>query len=248
MAGHSKWANIKHRKGAADKKRSALFSKLVKEIYVAAKVGGDNPDANPRLRVAIQNAKGQSVPKDNIERAINKAAGNTGENFEDLVYEGYGAGAVGIIIECTTDNVNRTVANLRSYFTKSGGNLATNGSLSFIFDQKGVFEFDLPEGSDEDELTLELIDGGADEVEIEDNFATVSCIREDYGNLSNKLEELNIEPKKAGLQYIPHIFKEITTDDATQLVKLLDNLDEDDDVKSFYHNIEFSEEIAEILN
>lgn len=248
MAGHSKWANIKHRKGAADKKRSALFSKLVKEIYVAAKVGGDNPDANPRLRLAIQNAKGQSVPKDNIERAINKASGNTGENFEDHLYEGYGAGGVGIVIEATTDNINRTVANLRSYFTKSGGNLATNGSLSFIFDQKGVFEFDLPEDTDQDDLTLELIDGGADEVEIEDSFASVSCIREDYGNLSKKLEELGIELKKSGLQYVPHIFKEVSAEDAQKLAKLLDNLDEDDDVKSFYHNIEFSEEIADILN
>ncbi len=248
MAGHSKWANIKHRKGAADKKRSTLFTKLVKEIYVAAKIGDANPESNPRLRVAIQNAKGQSVPKDNIERAINKAAGNTGENFEDHMYEAYGAGGIGIVIECTTDNINRTVANLRTYLTKTGGNLATNGSLSFIFDQKGIFEFNPHEGVDEDTLTLELIDAGADEVEIEDNFVSVSCIREDYGNLSNKLETLKIEPKKAGLQYIPKIFKEINTDDAKKMAKLLENLEDDDDVKSFYHNIEFSEEIAEILN
>ena len=248
MAGHSKWANIKHRKGAADKRRSTLFTKLVKEIYVAAKIGDANPDSNPRLRVAIQNAKGQSVPKDNIERAINKAAGNTGENFEDLVYEAYGIGGVGIIIECTTDNINRTVANLRTYLTKTGGSLATNGSLSFIFEQKGVFEFELPEGTDEDEITLELIDGGADEVEIDGNFASVSCVREDYGQLSKKLEELGITPQKSGLQYVPSIFKEINADDAKKLAKLIDNLDNDDDVKSFYHNVEFSEEIADILN
>lgn len=126
--------------------------------------------------------------------------------------------------------------------------MANNGSLSFIFDQKGVFEFDMPEGMDEDDLTLELIDGGADEVEVDENFVSASCAREDYGNLSSKLEELGIEPKKSGLQYVPSIFKEINADDAKKLAKLIDNLDEDDDIKSFYHNVEYSEEIADILN
>ena len=248
MAGHSKWANIKHRKGAADKRRSTLFTKLVKEIYVAAKIGGTTPESNPRLRAAIQNAKGQSVPKDNIERAINKASGATGENFEDILYEGYGPAGVGVIIECTTDNINRTVANLRSYFTKSGGSMANNGSLSFIFDHKGVFEFETPEGTDQDELTLELIDGGADEVEFEGTFASATCAREDFGGLSKKIEEMGITPQKSGLQYVPNMFKQISVDDAKKLAKLIDNLENDDDVKSFYHNVEFSEEIAEILN
>lgn len=248
MAGHSRWANIKHKKGAADKRRSTLFTKLVKEIYVAAKVGGPNPDSNPRLRLAIQNARGQSVPKDNIDRAINKASGAGGESFTDVMYEAYGPGNVGLIIECTTDNLNRTIANLRTYLTKTGGSLANNGSLNFVFEQKGVFEFTKPEGSDMDELTLELIDGGADEVEEEDGFISATCAREDFGSLSKKLDELGITPEKSGLQYVPKIFKQVSSEDAAKLAKLLDNLHNDDDVKVFYHNVEFSEELAEILN
>ncbi len=248
MAGHSRWANIKHKKGAADKRRSALFTKLVKEIYVAAKVGGPNPDSNPRLRLAMQNARGQSVPSDNINRAINKASGAGGESFSDVMYEAYGPGNVGIIIECTTDNLNRTIANLRTYFNKVDGSLATNGSLNFVFSNKGVFELTLPENTDTDSLTLELIDGGADDVEIEDTFVSASCAREDFGTVSKKLDELGIVPQKSGLQYVPQIFKQISKEDAVKLAKLIDNLDADDDVKTFYHNVEFSEEIAEILN
>jgi YebC/PmpR family DNA-binding regulatory protein len=248
MAGHSRWANIKHKKGASDKRRSALFTKLVKEIYVAAKVGGTNPDSNPRLKMAMLNARGQSVPKDNIDRAISKAGGTGGESFSDVLYEAYGPGNVGIIIECTTDNLNRTIANLRTYLNKVEGSLATKGSLNFVFSQKGVFEMEMPVTINEDDLTLELIDGGAEDVEIDGSFVSATCARDDFGQLSKKLDDLGIIPQKNGLQYVPSIFKQISKDEAQKLAKLIDNLDNDDDVKVFYHNVEFSEEIAEILN
>lgn len=248
MAGHSRWANIKHKKGASDRRRSALFTKLVKEIYVAAKVGGTIVESNPRLRMAIQNAKGQSVPKDNIDRAISKASGAGGENFSDVLYEAYGPGNVGLIVECTTDNLNRTIANLRTYLNKVEGSLATKGSLNFVFSHKGVFELEMPENLSEDDLTLELIDGGAEDVEIDGTFVSAACARDDFGQLSKKLDEMGITPQKSGLQYVPSIFKQISKEEAVKLAKLIDNLDNDDDVKTFYHNVEFSEEIAEILN
>ena len=170
MAGHSKWANIKRRKGAQDAKRGKAFTKLIKELTVAAKNGGADPEANPRLRLAIQNAKGANMPKDNIERAINKGAGSDSEDYIDTTYEGYGSHGVAVFVETTTDNLNRTVSAVRAAFSKYGGSLGTNGSLEFIFDRKGVFTFPEPQGNDLDELTLELIDGGADEIEMADGL------------------------------------------------------------------------------
>ena len=247
MAGHSKWANIKHRKGAVDARRSRLFTRLVKEIMVAAKVGGSNPDSNPRLRIAIQNAKGASVPKDNIERAIHKAENTGGEDYQDLSYEAYGPHGVAIFIECTTDNLNRTVQNIKSYLNKSGGSLATNGSLDFVFRQMGVFRFPEPEGADRDALMLRLIDGGAEEVEWEEGSVIVHTAREDFGIMQKTLQELEIEPESSGLERIPEHTKELTREEAMDLAKLLQNLENDDDVKALYHNIAFSEDIADLF-
>jgi len=247
MAGHSKWANIKHRKGAADAKRSKLFTKLIKEIMVAAKVGGHDPDSNPRLRMAIQNAKGASVPKDNIERAINKGSGQDDGDYKDLSYEGYGPHGVAIFVDVTTDNINRTVQNIKSFLNKAGGSMSTNGSLDFIFDEKGIFNFPFPEGRDEDEFILELIDLGAEEAEVEDNAVQLTCLREDFGNVQQGLHEKGIEPESSGLQRIPKLLKAVNRAQAEELSKLLETIEDDDDVKAVYHNIEFSEELADLF-
>ena len=237
MAGHSKWANIKHRKGAQDAKRGKIFTKLIKEITVSAKVGGPDPDANPRLRMAIQNAKGANMPKDTIERAVKKGAGNDGTDYAEVTYEGYATNGVAVFVECTTDNLNRTVSNVRSVFTKHGGNLGTNGSLEFIFDRKAVFVIPFP-GGDEDELTLELIDGGAEEVEIEDGIIHVTCEMEDFGSMQRKLEELTLEAETSELQRLPNTFVSLQDDEFSKVMKFIDALEDDDDVQRVYHNIE----------
>ncbi|MBL4655529.1 MAG: YebC/PmpR family DNA-binding transcriptional regulator, partial [Bacteroidia bacterium] len=165
MSGHSKWSTIKRKKGANDAKRSKIFSKIIKEITVAVTEGGTDPDANPRLRVAIVNAKGQNLPKDNIQKAINKGSDKDGANFSELSYEGYTAGGVAVFVECTTDNQNRTISNIRSYFTKYNGNLATNGSVEYLFSRKGVFNIPIGE-LDEEDFTLDMIDAGSEDVEL----------------------------------------------------------------------------------
>ena len=171
MAGHSKWANIKHRKAAQDKKRGKLFTRIIKEITIAARDGGADPDSNPGLRLAIQNAKGANMPKDTVERAIKKGAGGDGANLAEITFEGYASNGIAVFVEATTDNNNRTVASVRSVFNKYGGNLGTNGSLSFIFDRKGVFTINKTafEGKDIEELEMELIDGGLEEMNEEKN-------------------------------------------------------------------------------
>src|ERR1039458_9059138 len=177
MSGHSKWSKIKRKKGANDSKRSMVFTKLIKEITVAAKLGGTDPSANSRLYLAIQNGKGQNMPKENIDRAIKKGADKDTASYQDLTYEGYGPGKVAIFVEASTDNINRTVANMRKYFSKMGGSLANNGTFEFIFEQKGIIECKMPAGTDADELTLELIDAGAADVEIEDGEIVITTAR-----------------------------------------------------------------------
>lgn len=248
MAGHSRWANIKHRKGTADARRSRLFTKLIKEIMVAAKLGGPNTDSNPRLRLAIQNAKGVSVPKDNIERAINKASGSDAATYTDVNYEAYAPFGVALYIECTTDNLNRIVQNIRSFLTKGSGSLGTNGSLDFIFDLKGIFRFPFPEGTDEDHLMLELIDAGAEEVDIDGTEVEVTCARDDFGSVQKKLEQLHIEPEKSGLERIPKVFKELNREEAAKVAKLIETIESDDDVKVVYHNVAFSEDIMDLFD
>lgn len=242
MAGHSKWANIKHRKGAQDKKRGKIFTRVIREIHIAAKEGGGDPDSNPALRLAIANGKGANMPKDTIERAIKKAAGADAESYEELTYEGYAPHGIAVFVECTTDNLNRTVASVRSIFTKRGGNLGTNGSLSFLFDRKGVFVIP-QEDRDEDDFTLEMIDGGAEEVELQEGTFIVTTAFEDFGNMMKKLEELAVEPESAELQRIPHEAISLPIPEAKQALHLIEQLEEDDDVSQVFHNLEITDEL-----
>lgn len=242
MAGHSKWANIRHRKGAQDAKKGKIFSKLNKEITVAVKTGGPDPDSNPRLRLAIQNARGQNMPKDNVDRAIKKASGEGLDNIVETTFEGYGPEGVAVFVECATDNNTRTVSNVRSYFNKNNGSLGKDGCLQFIFDQKGIFSLK-SEGVDEDEFTMEMIDAGAEDVEFDEEIITVTTEKEDFGSVQKKLQELNIEPTEAGLQRIPITTKEMSADGFKTLMKLIDTLEDDDDVQKVYHNVEFDESL-----
>ena len=244
MSGHSKWKNIQHRKGAQDAKRGKIFTKIIKEVVVAVKTGGGpDPDANPRLRAAIQNAKANNMPKDNLERAIKKASGQGGEDYIETTFEGYGPDGVAIFVECTTDNNTRTVSNVRSYFNKHNGSLGKDGCLQFVFEQKGIFT--LPaEGLDEDELTLELIDAGAEDVEFEDEVVTITTAMTDFGTMQKKLEEMSLETTEAGLQRIPITTKEIDPKHFQTFMKLIDILEDDDDVQKVYHNLEYNEELA----
>lgn len=242
MAGHSKWANIKHRKGAQDKKRGKIFTRIIREIHIAAKEGGGDPDSNPALRLAISNAKGANMPKDTIERAIKKATGADAETYEEPTYEGYAPHGIAVFVECTTDNLNRTVASVRSIFTKRGGTLGTNGSLGFLFDRKGIFM--IPQnGHDEDTFTLEMIDGGAEEVEFLDGTILVTTAFEDFGNMMKKLEELEVEPESADLQRIPHEAISLPIPEAKQALHLIEALEEDDDVSKVFHNLEITDEL-----
>lgn len=246
MSGHSKWSTIKHKKGAIDSKRSKLFSKLVKEITVAVKEGGPDPEGNPRLRLAISNAKGVSMPKDNIQRAISKGADKDSASFTECTFEGYANGGIAIFLEATTDNQQRTISNVRSYFNKHNGNLGTNGSLSFIFDRKGVFI--LPQGSlDTDEFEMEMIEAGAEDMQFEDGYFTVTTAMENFGSMMKKLETLNIEPESAQLQRIPKETTVLDLESARKAMRLIELFEEDDDIQDVYHNLEMTDELMESL-
>ena len=247
MSGHSKWATIKRKKGAADAKRGKIFTKLIKEITISAGLGGPDPAGNPRLRLAIQNAKGANMPKDNIERAVKKGSGENADSYVAPTYEGYGPHKVAIFVECSTDNLNRTVANIRSLFSKNGGSLGTNGSLEFIFSRKGVFTIPQPSNFDEESFTLEMIDAGAEDVEVSDGYVTVTCAMEDFGPVQKKLEEMKIEPENAELRRIPSVTKQLDDEALKQALKLIDALEDDDDVQTVYHNIEMTEEQLELM-
>lgn len=245
MSGHSKWSTIKRKKGAADAKRSKIFSKIVKEIQVAVKEGGPDEESNPRLRVALQNAKGANMPKDNISRAISKASSD-GANFQEVTFEGYGPGGVAVFIECLTDNNNRTVGVIRSIFTKKGGTLGTNGSLSFLFDRKGVFT--IPKGDlDPEEFELEIIDAGVEDIEEESDVFIVTTALEDFGSVQKKLDELGIEPENSVLQRIPNDNKELDTESAVKFLRMVEDFEEDDDVQNVYHNLEMTNDLMIVL-
>ncbi len=248
MSGHSKWSTIKRKKGALDAKRSKIFSKLIKEITVAVKEGGPDPDGNPRLRMAIANAKGQSMPKDNIERAINKGKDKNSASYTELTYEGYLPHGVAVFLECTTDNTQRTVSNVRAIFNKYGGSLSTNGSLSFLFDRKGIFV--VPKGDlDQEEFEMELIDAGAEDLELdEDGFFHITTSMEDFGNMMKKLEELGIEPESAELERIPNDTKTLELEEAQKIMKAIDLFEDDDDVQKVFHNLELTDEMMEDMD
>lgn len=246
MSGHNKWSTIKRKKGAADAKRGKIFTKIIKEIIIAAKEGGGDPDANARLRLAIQNAKGANMPKDNIERAIKKATGSEAESYIETSFEGYAPHGVAIFVECLTDNNNRTVASVRSVFNKYGGNLGTNGSLSFLFERKGIFTIK-NEGFSLEELELEMIDAGAQDIEVDGDTLTITCAKEDFGSVSRKLSEMGIEPEESGLKRIPNDTKKLDVESAKKVLKFVETLEDDDDIQNVYHNLEMTEELASAL-
>ncbi|MDX9725751.1 MAG: YebC/PmpR family DNA-binding transcriptional regulator [Bacteroidales bacterium] len=243
MSGHNKWSTIKRKKGANDAKRGKIFTKIIKEIIIAAKEGGGDPDSNARLRLAIQNAKGANMPKDNIERAIKKAVGADAASYVDVTFEGYGPGGIAIFTECLTDNNNRTVASVRSAFNKHGGKLGTNGSLSSLFDRKGIFTISL-ENVSKDDLELELIDAGAQDFESDEDTLSITCAMEDFGSLNRKLNELGIEPEEAALKRIPNNTKTLDIESAKKVMKFIETLEDDDDIQNVYHNLEITDELA----
>ncbi len=247
MSGHNKWSTIKRKKGAADAKRSKVFSKIIKEITVAVKESGPDPESNPRLRMAISNAKGASMPKDNIERAINKGSEKDAAAFTEQTFEGYLPNGVAVYVECTTDNQQRTISNVRAIFNKYGGNLGTSGSLSFLFERKGVFNIPLKEDINMEDFELEVIDGGAEDIVEEDGMITITTQMEDFGKMQKKLEELNIEAENAELQRIPHETVSLEMENAKKILKVIDAFEDDDDVQYVFHNMEITDELmAEI--
>lgn len=232
----------KERKFKRWAKMAVQFTRLGKEIAISVKEGGPNPEANSRLRTAIQNAKAVNMPKDRIEAAIKRASDKDAKGYEEHVYEGYGPHGVPVLIETATDNTNRTVANIRSYFSKSGGTLGKTGSLDFIFQRKSVFRFTVADEVDIDELELELIDGGLEELYVEadeegNDIVVAQTSFEDFGNMQRLLEEKGIEVKSANLERIALSHTEVSEADAAEVLKLIDKLEEDDDVQAVYHNM-----------
>ena len=246
MAGHSKWANIQHRKGRQDALRSKLFSKLAKEITVAAKMGDPDPEKNPRLRLAVKEAKSQSVPKDVIERAIKKSMAGEGDEYEEIRYEGYGPGGVAVIVETMTDNRNRTASTVRSTFSKNGGNMGETGSVSFMFDRKGEITYGLDAG-DEDTIMMAAIEAGAEDVEHSEDTHTIYCADSDLNDVSNALEAELGESVTAKLVWKPTTTTELDLTGAQKLMKLIDILEDDDDVQRVTANFEISDEVMEQL-
>jgi YebC/PmpR family DNA-binding regulatory protein len=242
MAGHSKWANIQHRKGRQDAARSKLFSKLSKEITVAAKMGDPDPDKNPRLRLAVKEARANSMPRDNIDRAIKKAAGGEGENYEEIRYEGYGPSGIAIIVEAMTDNRNRTASNIRSTFAKRGGNLGETGSVAFMFDRKGQIVYPASAGS-EDEVMMAALDAGAEDVESAEDGHVIWCADADLGEVSTALEAALGEAESTRLAWRPQTTTELDLAAAQSLMKLIEALEDDDDVQSVTANFEISDEV-----
>ncbi|WP_332304663.1 YebC/PmpR family DNA-binding transcriptional regulator [Rhizobium sp. GR12] len=247
MAGHSQFKNIMHRKGKQDSVRSKMFSKLAREITVAAKTGMPDPNMNPRLRLAIQNAKAQSMPKDNIERAIKKAAGADGENYDEVRYEGYGPGGVAVIVEALTDNRNRTASNVRSTFTKAGGALGETGSVSFSFDRVGEITYKAEVG-DADKVMEAAIEAGADDVETTEDGHTIICGFEAMNEVSKALEGVLGEAESVKAIWKPQNTVPVDEEKAQSLMKLIGTLEDDDDVQNVYSNFEVSEEILAKLS
>ncbi|MDC3087460.1 YebC/PmpR family DNA-binding transcriptional regulator [Paracoccaceae bacterium] len=247
MAGHSKWANIQHRKGRQDAARSKLFSKLSKEITVAAKMGDPDPDKNPRLRLAVREAKSNSVPKDVIDRAIKKSQSADFENMDEIRYEGYASGGIAVIVEALTDNRNRTASNVRSLFTKYGGNLGESGAVGFLFDQCGLIAFDLKERS-EDEVFEKVIEAGADDVEFFDQRAFVYCPTEELNSIANFMETSGFEDISSKIIWKAKEPLKIGLEQLQKVAKLIEALEDDEDVRSVTSNFEASDEDLEALS
>jgi YebC/PmpR family DNA-binding regulatory protein len=246
MAGHSKWANIQHRKGRQDAVRAKLFSKLSKEITIAAKMGDPDPDKNPRLRLAVKEAKSQSMPKDNIERAIKKSVAGDGDDYEEIRYEGYGPNGVAVIVEAMTDNRNRTASNVRSTFSKNGGYLGETGSVGFMFDRKGEITYPASVG-DADTVMMAAIEAGAEDVESSEDGHVIWCADTDLNDVSNALEAELGESESTKLVWKPSTTTELDLEGMQKLMKLIDALEDDDDVQRVTTNFEASDEVMEQL-
>ncbi|MDF1717541.1 MAG: YebC/PmpR family DNA-binding transcriptional regulator [Antarcticimicrobium sp.] len=246
MAGHSKWANIQHRKGRQDAVRAKLFSKLSKEITVAAKMGDPDPDKNPRLRLAVKEAKSQSVPKDVIDRAIKKSQVGEGDDYEEIRYEGYGPNGVAVIVEAMTDNRNRTASNVRSTFTKNGGNLGETGSVGFMFERKGEVSYPADAG-DADTVMMAAIEAGAEDVESSEDGHVIWCADTDLNEVATNLEAELGESESTKLVWKPTTTTEMDLEGMQKLMKLIEALEDDDDVQRVTTNFEASDEVMEQL-
>jgi len=248
MAGHSKWANIKHRKAAQDAKRGKLFTKLIREITVAARTGGGDVDANPRLRDATSKALTANMTRDTIERAIKRGVGaNDGENYEEIRYEGYGPGGVAVMVDCLTDNRNRTVSDVRHAFTKNGGNLGTDGSVAYLFSKQGMLSF--PAGTDEDALMEAALEAGAEDVvSNDDGSVDVTTTPESFHNVKQGLTDAGFIAEQADITMVAATNIEVSTDDAETIMKMVDMLEDLDDVQNVYSNAEFSDEVLSKLS
>ncbi len=248
MAGHSKWANIQHRKGAQDKKRGKLFTKLIREITVAARMGGGDPSANPRLRLAMDKALGGNMPKDTIERAIKRGSGDMdGENYDELRYEGYGPGGTAVIVDCMTDNRNRTASEVRHAFTKAGGNLGTDGSVAYLFNKTGLLSF--PAGADEDAIMEAALEAGAEDVVTNDDGSIdVITSPDDFSDVKAAMAAAGFDTEMAEVTFSASTQAELDRDGAEKLLRLVDALEDLDDVQEVYTNADISEEIMESLD
>jgi YebC/PmpR family DNA-binding regulatory protein len=244
MSGHNKWSTIKRKKGAIDAKRSKIFSRIIKEINIAVKEGGPDPDGNARLRLAMNNARGANMPKENIQRALSKAKDSSALN--EVTYEGYAPNGIAVVIEALTDNPQRTVSNVRSLFSKRGGSLGTNGSVTFMFERKGIIT--VPKGNiNPEEFELEIIDAGVEDLELQDDMFIITTAMEDFGAVQKKLDQMGIEPENASLQRIPTETKQLGVDQAVRVLKLIDEFEEDDDIQNVYHNLEVTDEIMDAM-
>ncbi|TDT47628.1 YebC/PmpR family DNA-binding transcriptional regulator [Fonticella tunisiensis] len=242
MSGHSKWANIKHKKGKQDALRGKIFTKIGKEIAVAVKEGGSNPDANSRLRDAIAKAKANNMPSENIQRAIKRAAGELGSvNYEEIIYEGYGPSGVAVIVQALTDNRNRTAGDVRHIFDKYGGNVGTPGCVSFMFEKKGLLVIEKSDSIDEDELMMMALDAGAEDFESDDDVYEITTSPEDFSAVREALEANGIEFASAEVTMIPGTTVSLDEETAAKFEKLIDALEDNDDVQNVYHNAEFPE-------
>ena len=248
MAGHSKWANIKHRKGAQDKKRGKIFTRLIREITVAAGMGGGDPAANPRLRLAIDKGRAENLPKDTIERAIKRGSGNIdGEAYEEIRYEGYGVGGAAVIVDCLTDNRNRTAADVRHAFSKYGGNLGSDGSVSFLFEHCGVISY--PAGADEEVIMEPALEAGAEDVSSnEDGTVDVITGPAEFESIRDDLVAAGLAPDNAEVTMRPTTTAELDEDQAVTVLKMLEALEELDDVQDIFSNADFSEEVVARLS
>ncbi|MEC8566251.1 MAG: YebC/PmpR family DNA-binding transcriptional regulator [Pseudomonadota bacterium] len=247
MAGHSKFKNIQHRKGAQDKKRAKIFSRLAKEITVAAKMGMPDPDSNPRLRTAILAARAQNMPKDNIERAIKKSADADGENYDEVRYEGFGPGGIGVIVETLTDNRNRTASDVRSTFSKSGGNMGETGSVSFMFDRVGSIEYG-PGAADAETVFEAAIEAGAEDVVSGEDGHEIICSMEDLHGVVDVLAGVLGEPQAASILWKPQNDVPVDAEAAEKVLKFMDVLDDLDDVQNVYANVDIADEVIKKLS